>query len=714
MSSLSVFSIPPFLSALIVLMVSIHVFLKNPRSKTHQALQYFCLTLVVWTFCYSAVYSSDSSEAASRWARLAFYGIAFIPSTNFYFYAVMSGLKNSRWTVCFFALSVLFALIHFISPLICGGVEHFPWGYNVQAGPLLWLFLAYWATAWAFGIRLVFAKMNERKKAGDFISYNQAKYVFFGLVGQGLGAVDFLPSYGISIYPFGYIVAVYWCTLVAFAITQYKMLADITFLTRRVLIASAVIFQMAAFYLVIHLLRRVLPVDTSIYVAVISLAAGMLLVPMIRKTKNIVDKTFFPEFYERKEKLTNLGQKILLCKNPAEFNQIILDSIFNSFKITKSYLYIWNEERKSYALLSATAWGTLVEKQDMMEISPDHAVPKYLGTNPHLLYDEMRRDSSPNLDDRALSLAMLEFGVALCLPVCTEGRLAGIFLFGDKESGLSYSKDDIKALTQLASHTAVAIENIDLNKRWNLEVKHSSQMDKILHTYMGSSVADEVLRRVDQAQHSKRERSHATILMSDLRGFTKLSERFSPEEMVRALNSYFGEMTEIIMQNGGTVDKFMGDAILAVFGVPKALPESEKAAVRCALEMHECLKKLNRKRTAEGSFTMDMGIGIAAGDVVAGNIGSEKRMEFTVIGDAVNTASRLQSIASSGKILATNRILDKVADTVEYLRLPPIPIKGKSLPMDVIEILGFKKEAPPAISSDPSIIDLPFFSKKAQ
>src|SRR3989338_5713042 len=102
--------------------------------------------------------------------------------------------------------------------------------------------------------------------------------------------------------------------------------------------------------------------------------------------------------------------------------------------------------------------------------------------------------------------------------------------------------------------------------------------------------------------------------MSDLRGFTHLWERHSPEEIVQTLNEYFSEMIEIIMQSGGTVDKFMGDAILAVFGVPKALPESEKSAVQCALEMHECLKRLNQHRKSDGLFTLQMGIGIAAGD----------------------------------------------------------------------------------------------------
>ncbi len=152
------------------------------------------------------------------------------------------------------------------------------------------------------------------------------------------------------------------------------------------------------------------------------MAAGLLLAPLIRRTRNVIDKTFFPEFFERKEKLARLGQQILLCKNSSEFNQVILDSIFTSFKITKSYLFIWNDERKNYLLQSETVWGSLIEKDKTTELAPEHAVPKYLRSNPYLLHDDVRRDFSPNLDQRALSLAMLEMGAApatwAATPVC--------------------------------------------------------------------------------------------------------------------------------------------------------------------------------------------------------------------------------------------------------------------------------------------------------
>ena len=492
------------------------------------------------------------------------------------------------------------------------------------------------------------------------------------------------------------------------------MLTDISSLIRKVTIGSAVIIETVSFCLLVSFSRRFVSGNESIYLVLISVIAGLSFVPLIRKTRNIIDMNFFPEYSERKEKLARFSQEILLCKSFTEFNQIILDNIFTAFKITRSYLFLWNDERKFFSLQFETAWGTFIDKHKTTELDLENPIIKYLQTNAYLLLDDIRKDFSSNHNQRALSLAILEIDATLCIPVMFNEKLVGVFIFGDKESGLSYSKEDIKALSVFSSHTAVAVEHINLNKRWSQEVTHASQVDKILHTYMSSSVADEVLRHVDHAQNWKGEKRHATILISDLRGFTHLSEKYPPEEIVRTLNDYFSEMIESIMQSGGTVDKFMGDAILAVFGVPKPLVESETSAVLCALEMHKRLKKLNQYRKADGLFTLQMGIGIAAGDVVAGNIGSSKRMEYTVIGNAVNTAYRLQSIATSGKIMVTNKILDKVFNKVRYDRLPPIVIKGNSQSMEVIEILGIKNDPLISAGLDPDVIDLPIFNKEAQ
>ena len=714
MLKINPFSIPNVITALIVFCVSVYVLAKNPRSKTHQAFLYFCITLFIWTFCYGVAYSCLDPVDAFWWVRFSFIGVAFIPSTNFYFYGTMLGLKKQKpISMIFFAISAVFLALNLTTDLVYQRVELYFWGYYTRVGPLHALFLVYWGAVWTYGLKIVYDEMERKKNAGDFIGYNQTKYTFFGFLGELLGVVDFFPKYGIPIYPFGYIVALYWSTIVAFAITRYRMLADISFLSRRVLIGSGILAVMGSILgltmVGISVLNDYMKINATLVLMVVSVIIGTAIQPIFSRIKRIIDRTFFPEYFERKEKLARLGQEISLSKNSSEFNRIILESIFSSFKIIKSCFYTWNDTDKVFLLQSSSGWGLQTDRHSTTKILADHPIPKYLETKEYLLLDDVRRDFSAYIDQKALSLAMLELDGSLCIPIRSVHGLLGFFVLGDKESGLPYGKEDISTLKILADHTTIALENIDLTRRWNQEVTHSSQMDKILHTYMSSSVADEVLRRVDQAQNWKGDRRHATILMSDLRGFTHLSERFTPEEIVNTLNEYFSVMIEVVMSCGGTVDKFMGDAILAVFGVPKALPESERAAVKCALEMHDCLRKLNQKRSRDKLFTLEMGIGIAAGDVVAGNIGSDKRMEYTVIGDAVNIASRLQSIATSGKILTTSNVLEKVSQIVEYHKLPPVTIKGKRHPIDVAEILSLKGGAS---LSDEQVIDLPLFQKR--
>lgn len=717
MLKINPFSIPNFLTALTVFCVSVYVLAKNPRSKTHQAFLYFCITLFIWTFCYGMAYSCLEPDDAFWWVQLAFTGVAFIPSTNFYFYGTMLGLKEHKHvSMIFFAISFIFLVINMTTDLVYRTVDLFFWGYYTRVGPLHALFLVYWAVVWMYGLKIVYGEMEKKKKNRDFIGYNQTKYAFFGFIGELLGVVDFFPKYGIPIYPFGYIVALYWSTIVAFAITRYRMLADISYLTRRVLIWSGILAVMGFIFgltsVGISILNDFIKINTTIILTVVSVIIGTTIQPIYSRIKRIIDRTFFPEYFDRKEKLSRLGQEIALAKDSAEFNRIILESIFSSFKIVKSSFFTLDETQKAYVLQSASGWGLHLASNATTKISLDHTIPKHLETRQYLLLDDIRRDFSANMDQKGLSLAMLELDGMLCIPIRSSSKLLGFFILGDKESGLPYGKEDLSTLKTLANHTTIALENIDLTRRWNKEVTHSSQMDKILHTYMSSSVADEVLRRVDQAQNWKGDRRHATILMSDLRGFSNLSERYTPEEIVNTLNEYFSVMIEVVMSSGGTVDKFMGDAILAVFGVPKPLPESESAAVKCALDMHECLTKLNQKRADDKLFTLDMGIGIAAGDVVAGNIGSDKRMEYTVIGDAVNIASRLQSMASSGKVLVTSNVLDKVSQIVEYHKLPPVTIKGKRKSMEIAEILSLKGGA---AHSEGQIIDLPLFQqRKAQ
>ncbi|MDI6689897.1 MAG: tetratricopeptide repeat protein [Actinomycetota bacterium] len=185
-------------------------------------------------------------------------------------------------------------------------------------------------------------------------------------------------------------------------------------------------------------------------------------------------------------------------------------------------------------------------------------------------------------------------------------------------------------------------------------------------------------------------RQEVTVLFADIRGFTSLSEDLAPERVRSVLNTYLAFLTEIIFQYGGTLDKYIGDAIMAFFNAPKEQKDHALRAVEVAVEMQREIKLFQAKATDLPAVSY--GIGINTGEVVVGHIGSGKRLDFTVIGDNVNIASRLCSVAGKGQILISSSTYDLVKDAVEAEKLMPIWLKGKKEPMIIYNVLNIKPE----------------------
>ena len=154
------------------------------------------------------------------------------------------------------------------------------------------------------------------------------------------------------------------------------------------------------------------------------------------------------------------------------------------------------------------------------------------------------------------------------------------------------------------------------------------------------------------------------------------------------LNEYFEAVIEVVIKHHGSVNKFIGDAVMAIFGAPFPVDDSPMKAIHAAVEIEQAVAAVNEKRKAAGRATVAIGIGINTGSAVAGNVGSEKRMEYTVIGDEVNLAQRLESLAREGEILVSQSTFDKVRDRVQARAREPVQVKGKTIPVWIYEIIG--------------------------
>jgi adenylate cyclase len=169
-----------------------------------------------------------------------------------------------------------------------------------------------------------------------------------------------------------------------------------------------------------------------------------------------------------------------------------------------------------------------------------------------------------------------------------------------------------------------------------------------------------------------------------------MSESREPQEIVRMLNEYFELMVDVIFKYEGTLDKFVGDEVIALFGAPVAMQNAEFKAVQCALDMMRVLSEWNRTRAAEGQNEINIGIGINTGIVVTGAIGSSRALQYTAIGDAVNTTSRLCNIAQSGQVILSEATYRKVQDVVAAVPLPPVRVKGKAEELRIYNAVGLR------------------------
>jgi adenylate cyclase len=271
---------------------------------------------------------------------------------------------------------------------------------------------------------------------------------------------------------------------------------------------------------------------------------------------------------------------------------------------------------------------------------------------------------------------------AMCTPLMgTDQRVLGILYVDNLTATHSFSDDDLKFLIAFGSLAAVAIENSQRSERLRREALVLSNFQR----YFAPNLAAQIAEQEGAVQLGGKKRP-VVIFFSDIRGFTSMSETMGPDDIATLLTEYFTEMVEIVFEHGGTLDKFMGDAIMALWGAPIAHEDDAQRAIACAVDQLGALEKLNQRWKEQGRQELRVGIGINFGEVFAGNIGSDRRLEYTVIGDAVNTASRLCSSAGPNEILISQTFYERLTQPPNVEALEPIQVKGKANKIPVYRV----------------------------
>ena len=225
--------------------------------------------------------------------------------------------------------------------------------------------------------------------------------------------------------------------------------------------------------------------------------------------------------------------------------------------------------------------------------------------------------------------------------------------------------------------------------RFLLEGQNKEKIKKAMGKYISDDIMERVVKNIDELKLGGK-RSVVTVLFADIRGFTSMSEKMSAEEVSNILNEYFTEIEPIITKHNGIINKFIGDAVMAIFGEPIMDKKHAINAVKCASDMLKKVRKLQHKWMEQGKPKIEIGIGINTGEVFVGNIGSERRMEYTVIGDTVNLASRIESY---NKIYSTNFLIGpstyaEVKNYVNVIKISDVQIRGKKQKLDIYEVLN--------------------------
>jgi adenylate cyclase len=279
------------------------------------------------------------------------------------------------------------------------------------------------------------------------------------------------------------------------------------------------------------------------------------------------------------------------------------------------------------------------------------------------------------------SMILNRIGSAIVAPLLHNDEILGV-LWLDSETLAQFQPKDIEIVTAIAAQAAMFIEITILGKKIEQEIVNRERFSRLL----SPNVAKRVISGELEVKKGGQLVEECTVFNSDIRGFTRMSEGAHPAAVVDMMNEYFELMVETLFKYEGTLDKFMGDGIMALWGAPVAHPDDALRSVFCALEQMDVLARFNRKLMEEGQQPLAIGIGIHTGPLVAGYIGSSKALSYTVIGDTANTSARVCGIAAAGQVLISEATLAKMLGKIEVDELPPANLKGKEKPFRIFNV----------------------------
>lgn len=392
--------------------------------------------------------------------------------------------------------------------------------------------------------------------------------------------------------------------------------------------------------------------------------------------KDITDEQQLRRDYERLRITHELGQVIGNELDLDRLLQKILDTAFEILSADRGVILLMNEENRPVPRVAKTRSGG---QTDQIVLS-NSIVSEVLQRKQAVLTSDAMIDSRFS---GAQSIIMQGIRSTMCVPLLHGSELLGIMHLDSHLATGAFSEKNLQVFTGIANQAAMAIQNARLARKIQLEAKTRAQFERFFSPGMVDMMVDGNL-----SLDGVGEMREVTILFADIRGFTSMTENADAHDIVALLNAYFEVMVEVLFRFEGTLDKYVGDEIMALFGVPLQQDNAAELALECAVELQQALVEFNAPRIAQNLSPIEVGIGVNTGMCVWGAIGSSKTVQYTVIGDAVNSASRLCSLAKGGEIICSQDTYERVSSRIEAIPLPPARVKGKQEEIGIYRVVG--------------------------
>ena len=375
--------------------------------------------------------------------------------------------------------------------------------------------------------------------------------------------------------------------------------------------------------------------------------------------------------------LLGVGKTLSAAHTSEETLEQVMKLIFQMENVERGFVML-RDEKKGFLPAVLLYKDDKLRKQSRGVALSRTMIDRVMEEKLPLLIHDVAQDDRFRASE---SLRLSGVQSAMCAPLLYRDQVLGLFYVDCLSKVWGFTQEELGIFSVVAAEAAISLASAQSHQ----ELAKRLMEKKALERFLDSAAVEKILANPDQISLGG-ENQKATILFSDLRGFTQLSEKMEPADVVELLNECFTEMTDLVFEKSRTLDKYTGDGLMVVFGAPLARPDDAQRAVETAIAMQIALQRLNEHWEKTGRQPLRMGIGINTGMVTAGNIGSTKRMDYTVIGDSVNLASRLCANALPGQVLISASCEEDLDGKLPLKKLDAIRVKGREARVNIYEV----------------------------